>query len=136
MWREPATGGTPRQLTFQHAKVPRWAPDGRTLAFIDTRGVWTIPASGGTPTQVVAAEHVLHDQWSRDGKTLYYRLPQALWGIDVAAGGSAVPREVARLDDLTRQPDRAEFSVDDGHFLVSLSEHDADLWLLELDRAP
>jgi hypothetical protein len=41
-----------------------------------------------------------------------------------------------RLADPARHSDRIEFAVDDRRILLPLTEHDADLWLLELDRAP
>jgi Tol biopolymer transport system component len=135
VWTIPASGGTPQQLTFQQARTPAWSPDGRTVAFSDPRGLWTIPATGGTPSQLVVAGDVSNDAWSRDGTAIYFRRAQAIWRIDVGSGVSA-PTEVARLGDPAHQAVRKEFAVDDHRFVVPLTEHDADLWLLELDRKP
>jgi Tol biopolymer transport system component/DNA-binding winged helix-turn-helix (wHTH) protein len=54
-----ATGGTPRQLTFDKTWIfgsPTWTPDGRELIFSSARGglgaLWRVSASGGTPRPV------------------------------------------------------------------------------------
>jgi Tol biopolymer transport system component/DNA-binding winged helix-turn-helix (wHTH) protein len=55
----PATGGTPKQLTFDKTWIfgsPTWTPDGREIVFSSARGgqgaLWRVPASGGTPRPV------------------------------------------------------------------------------------
>jgi Tol biopolymer transport system component/serine/threonine protein kinase len=131
-----ATGGTPQLLA--KGTGPRWAPDGQSLTFTTPHGLWTIPAAGGTPSQLLAVEHVSNHKWSRDGRLIYFRQQEpggidGIWALP-AAGGS--PHRVLRLADPARHSDRVEFAVDDHRFLLPLTEHDADLWLLELDRAP
>ena len=52
-WLVSAEGGEPRQLTRGDGSDtrPRWSPDGKSLAFISTRGgksqVWILPMDGG-----------------------------------------------------------------------------------------
>jgi Tol biopolymer transport system component len=132
----PARGGTPRRLA--NGTRPRWNPDSQSLTFETPSGLWKIAVGGGTPIQLLADEHIVNHRWSPDGRTIYLR-KQELGGIDgiwalPASGGQ--PRRVLRLADPTRHPDRREFAVDDHRFLLLLTEHDADLWLLELDREP
>ena len=58
VWKQPAAGGYPVQLTFfedRSARNVAWSPDGETLLFnSDVDGnefhqLFTIPASGGAP---------------------------------------------------------------------------------------
>ena len=55
----PATGGTPKRLTFDNSWLnapPSWTPDGSELVFTSMRGgsqaLWRVSASGGTPRPV------------------------------------------------------------------------------------
>jgi dipeptidyl aminopeptidase/acylaminoacyl peptidase len=132
----PALGGTARLLAKGNG--PRWTPDGQALTFTTPRGLWRIPAAGGMPSQLLAIEHVTNHRWSFDGRAIYFRQQGAgdadgIWALP-ADGGS--PHRVLRLADPARHADRVEFAVDDHRFLLPLTEHDADLWMLELDRQP
>jgi dipeptidyl aminopeptidase/acylaminoacyl peptidase len=58
IWLVPVEGGEPRQLTRGDGSDtrPRWSPDGKSIAFISTRGgksqVWIVPVDGGEARQV------------------------------------------------------------------------------------
>jgi dipeptidyl aminopeptidase/acylaminoacyl peptidase len=58
VWVVPADGGTPKQLTSAPGadNHPRWSPDGKTIAFVSTRGgsaqVWLLPVDGGEARQL------------------------------------------------------------------------------------
>lgn len=69
--------GEPQQLTSEDATdiEPKWAPNGRTLAFASDRtgswNVWSVPVEGGEPTQLTTDLHYVHSTWwSSDGKSL------------------------------------------------------------------
>jgi Tol biopolymer transport system component/DNA-binding winged helix-turn-helix (wHTH) protein len=58
VWRMPASGGTPEQLTRRGGMTPVESRDGRSLYYTkaptDT-GVWRMPVAGGQETQVIPA---------------------------------------------------------------------------------
>jgi len=60
IWLVPTEGGESRQITRGEGSDtrPRWSPDGKSLAFISTRGgksqVWVIPVQGGEARQVTS----------------------------------------------------------------------------------
>jgi TolB protein len=52
---------------------PAWTPDGRAIAYLSGRNIWTQPVDGGRPSQL---SHFSDDKaigdfaWSHDGKQL------------------------------------------------------------------
>jgi len=78
-----AAGGEPRTVVqdISDMDMPRWSPDGRTLAFIGKVGdreaqLYTVPAAGGTPTELGDAPNgVQQYSWSPDGSTIAYVTP-------------------------------------------------------------
>jgi dipeptidyl aminopeptidase/acylaminoacyl peptidase len=55
LWLVPVAGGEPRRLTTTPGtnNHPRWSPDGKSIAFVSSRGgsaqVWLLPVDGGEP---------------------------------------------------------------------------------------
>ena len=53
LWLVPKAGGEPSRLTTAPGtnNHPRWSPDGKTIAFVSSRGgssqVWLLPVDGG-----------------------------------------------------------------------------------------
>ncbi|HET9232968.1 MAG TPA: S9 family peptidase, partial [Candidatus Eisenbacteria bacterium] len=73
-------GGEPRQLTYgdQNDTLPRWSPDGRTLAFVSNRHdkkdqVHLLPADGGEARRLTDVDGCISDlAWSPDGDRLVF----------------------------------------------------------------
>ncbi|HZP02581.1 MAG TPA: S9 family peptidase [Terriglobia bacterium] len=79
IWLVPLEGGQARQLTRGEGSDtrPRWSPDGKTLAFISTRGgksqVWTIPVDGGEAQQITSISTEADGvAWSAKGDWLLF----------------------------------------------------------------
>jgi dipeptidyl aminopeptidase/acylaminoacyl peptidase len=75
-------GQPPRQLTIgtSNAHVPRWSPDGRSLAFLSDRAgseqVYILPLNGGEARQVsFLKESVSNFSWRPDGRALLLESP-------------------------------------------------------------
>lgn len=100
LWRIPATGGTPVQITTNtgYENDADWSPDGSTIAFsADYAGnwdIWTIPASGGVATQVTFDPALDQDpSWSPDANSIAFwslRSGNAdIWAVP-ATGGTPI----------------------------------------------
>jgi len=78
IWLVPSAGGPARAITRGpgNDRAPRWSPDGRSVAFISTRGgspqVWRVAPAGGLAVQLTKVESGVNDfLWAPDGKSLY-----------------------------------------------------------------
>lgn len=78
LWVHSLVDGTTRQLTRDAGSDvnPRWARDGRTLAFLSTRGgsaqVWRIRTDGGEPSRLTNLAGGVNDfWWSPDSLALF-----------------------------------------------------------------
>jgi dipeptidyl aminopeptidase/acylaminoacyl peptidase len=102
IWMVPAAGGTPRQMTFgeKGENAPQWAPDGRSLAFLSSRGpgtdvktqIWVLPMDGGEAYQLTTSrENVTGFEWSKDGSRIAFLAVDTLPKNDEA--------KTARKDD-------------------------------------
>jgi dipeptidyl aminopeptidase/acylaminoacyl peptidase len=85
IWRARA-GGDSQQLTFggENETDPRWAPDGKSIAFVAKRGenefaqIYVMPIDGGEARQLTShASAVSEISWAPDGSALYFRAPEA-----------------------------------------------------------
>ena len=108
----PTGGGEPRQLTDEpdsvHAGTPSWAPDGKSLLYVSTRGkrynVYSIPFEGGKAKQLTHApgSHRF-GTYSADGKKIAFYSnrvrPGELYGFNIYVMGADGEHE----DDMARQ---------------------------------
>lgn len=117
----PTKGGEPRTLVedISDLDMPRWSPDGRTLAFIGKVGnrasqIYTVPAAGGTPTELGDAPNgVQQYAWSPDGSTIAYVTPDA-----------------SPLSDKDRRTHHDLFEIHDDDYLVDKPPVPSHIWLL------
>jgi dipeptidyl aminopeptidase/acylaminoacyl peptidase len=82
LWRVPFEGGAAQRLTSADAEdtMPRWAPDGRSIAFLSRRGddspksrIWLLPTGGGEAAPLTDEKtDVLAFEWAPDGRSIAY----------------------------------------------------------------
>lgn len=143
IWVVPVTGGTPRQVTFDHRVTDSiaWMPDGKNLIFSSDRagefGVWQVSVNGGEPQSVspisgqcddIAVSptqpHLVYHQRSVSSNlwSLKRSSPAAEWSPPTIT--KAVP-----ITTSTRMNDSPSFSPD-GHRLVFSSNETgaAEIW--------
>lgn len=86
IWRAPASGGNPIQLTngSDSENGPRWSPDGKTIAFTAKRGdnefaqIYLLPIDGGEARPLTSHASAVSDiSWLADGSGLLFRAPEA-----------------------------------------------------------
>lgn len=99
LWLVPRSGGTALPLASPPGleSLPRFSPDGKTIAFVGNydgnRDIYTIPTSGGVPTRVThhpAGESLAG--WTPDGKKLLF-FSNGLQGIPRQVRLFTVPAE-------------------------------------------
>jgi Tol biopolymer transport system component len=111
LWLTTAEGGDPFQLTYGEfdATDPRWAPDGRRIAFVSNEGgntsLWVLEVPGGARTRVAPSRRI-------------YREPVGRLTVTVveAATGRPLPARVSvtLADGRAAAPDDAWRHADDG----------------------
>lgn len=93
IWVAPADGSEPARLfaaSPQSDTHPRWSPDGRTLAFLSTRGepsgdekeaknqIYLLHTEGGEAGQLTRVKGDVQDlRWSRDGRMIAFTVLDA-----------------------------------------------------------
>jgi Tol biopolymer transport system component len=132
-----SSGGSPRPLTSTGEGFARWSPDGRLIAFGRAEGgVAVMSPDGGEPR--LLSDFGDSPRWSKDGQTLYFRTyppyeRHGIWSIPVSGGE---PRLLVRFDDPLRLSHRPEWSTDGKNFYFTLTEFEADVFVIELEDSP
>ena len=120
-----------------------WSPDGQ-WSTNQRRGtgdgtVSIYPKAGG-PAKMLYVRTAAADpmatgvQWGADSRTLYFRSRDAgghalFWSLSIDGGS---PRLIARLDDLSRQSFRNDFSTDGRHLYFGINDRQSDISVVEL----
>ncbi len=146
----PASGGTPRQLTFEQFNVfgrLTWTTDSREIVFNanrrEMRGLWRISAEGGTLTHVtVNARNPINPDISRLGNKLIftdYANDSSLW---LYQGASFTGREYpgkfgapVKLPASSLYEDHSPAFSPDGQTVIFVSERTGllELWLCDAE---
>ena len=139
LWRCRADGTQCLQLTqdFKDTIMPRWSPDGQTIAFMGLGftgewGIFAVPAKGGTIRSLSHDNHAKgYPDWSPDGRQLAFSdVPPVSQpgGIYILNVGS---------NTITTLPQSKGYSSPrwspDGHSLVALHSGDQFLYLFDFD---
>jgi len=138
LWRVPADGGEPVQVTSDNANHPSWSPEGSFVAFDSDGGsqLMIISPNGGMPVRItpdsVTITRSAYPCWSPDGRKVAFTAQGAIWAIDLPTGESSLifGREghYARVFSWSA----------DGSFLTadmdaSETKREDDVWLLPTD---
>jgi Tol biopolymer transport system component len=93
----PATGGSPKRLTFDNAKIgspPSWTPDSRDLVFSSMRGgtmfLWRTSMRGGSPQLVpgIGAGSIIPSVSLKGHQLIYQHMPEnklSMWRLDLGS---------------------------------------------------
>ena len=99
IWTVPVAGGEPRPFITSDSgsnSAPAWSPDGRSIAFVSSRGgngtqIYLIAADGGEARAVTALEGGASGPvWSRDGRRI-------LFTSSVTPAGDPTARRLAAI---------------------------------------
>ncbi len=83
IWMLDVASGRVRQLTFsaKSDSAPRWAPDGRSIAFLSDRDgsaqLYLLPMSGGEAEKITDRKEAIGSfRWSPDGRRIALLMPE------------------------------------------------------------
>jgi Tol biopolymer transport system component len=122
------------------AGAPRWSPDGRSLVFVDSKGISALTLGDGERLVVDGAREGLMSwtlaRWSADGRAIWFlgTDSSARSGIFEVPGSGGRPRMIVRLDVPTRAVYPSGITVGGGSMYLSLSEYQSDIYAAELTR--
>ena len=135
----PVAGGLARRLSASRGALPRWSPDGASIAFAADRrhpegGIFIVNADGTDERQLT--KEGTWPEWWPDGKQVAY--------VAVGPAGEGQIRVVSLRDGLTRVLDNVHlaelnhpFAVfrDGSQLVVGNAVHDLDeIWVMKPRR--
>ncbi len=159
LWIAPAAGGDARLVVGHtaHDHRPRWAPDGRQLAFVSTRtgngDIYVLDLTSGALRRLTFDDGLEQlDAWSPDGRWIYFSSSSRdIAGMqDVhrvrAAGGTPMPVAADRYAAeywAAPSPDGRRLAITargnlSGQWWRRGSSHidEAEIWTVTLDETP
>lgn len=135
LWRIPAEGGEPQQLTFgKHSNTsPKWSPDGQWIAFLSNRAdqrqlqIFLLPVSGGESRAItdLSGDFGSFD-WSPDSQKIVFEF-RAHDPEDVEMKKDEKKKELGRI--ARRVKDRVFFKLDAYGYLPQARYH---LWTVAI----
>ena len=147
VWKVAPAGGAPAQVTsFRHDGVQfaSMSPDGKTIAFENEFGIWTLDVPGGTPRKVVvdieadSKENLVEMLPSKNKADAFDPTPDGD-GVAVEFHGEifVVPAdpEIGEKRQVTSSPRRDQRPVisPDGRYVVYISDEskEQEFWLFD-----
>jgi Tol biopolymer transport system component len=104
LWSVPVAGGEPT-LVVHNASMGVYAPDGGTLAYLDSpRGYWTssrlmLADVDGSDPRLLAHGHLINfPRWSPDGTRIAHTDADGIHVVDVSTGESSLVAKGSRSD--------------------------------------
>jgi Tol biopolymer transport system component len=138
------SGGSPRLLAGSLIRTSSgwlWSSDGRWILNAIGSELQLLSPQGGPPQTIARAEDFGGSLaelggFSADGRTAYVRVlaPDGSAHIGAVGIDGSNPRIVVRFDDPNRQAYRPEFSTDGRDFYFTIGKHEADIWVMELQK--
>jgi len=139
IWKMPAAGGVPAQLTRAGGEFPAASPDGRFVLYIKRRDLvtgtlWKVPAGGGEETKILEAVNALAG-FALVERGIYFipagspDQPSVLQFLDFASGSISPAAQLTMRGRMIAHG--LSVSQDHRHVLYSVHELQMDLMLVE-----
>ena len=131
--------GTPKILTTDEGRYPRWSPDGRWIAYLRNTGteILIVDPREGHPVTLVRTltladrPHVITCAWSPDSRILYFNASEetggsSFWSVTVPSGQA---KPVARFNEPVKG-----FATDGSSFYFTRAVFESDIWTAEVKQ--